>query len=48
MMAALPGPETDAEFRADCKAEESSVVPSHFIPVANTGLMMIRGFALLG
>src|ERR1700720_3269652 len=42
--APLPEPE-EAELRTACSAAESSVDPSHFIPVAKTGAMI--GFAWL-
>jgi hypothetical protein len=37
---ALPKPGYAAEVRAACSASESSVKPSHRIPVAKTGFMM--------
>jgi hypothetical protein len=37
---ALPKPGYAAEVRAACNAAESSVEPSHRIPVAKTGFMM--------
>jgi hypothetical protein len=40
IMVALPKPGYAAEVRAACNAAESSVTPSHFIPVAKTGFMM--------
>src|SRR3984893_5913229 len=39
IIVALPKPELAAEFTTACRAAESSVEPSHFIPVAKTGFM---------
>src|SRR5580704_5370720 len=40
MIVALPRPALTAELSAAWRAAESSLVPSHFIPVAKTGFMM--------